>query len=84
MLYLEHLRDEVDGEGTEVGGDVVLTRLYLLKQHRDIAIIKWQSATQQSIEDHSTRPHIHLRPWVCVCEGVLRGGGGVCVGTPTI
>jgi hypothetical protein len=47
--YLQHLGYEIDDLCTQVGRDVKLARLDFLEQHGDIAIVKWESATQQGI-----------------------------------
>ena len=62
-VYLEHLFEKVHHIGAEVRRNVVVPCLDLPEQHRHISVVKRQSATEQGVQNDSTRPNIYLWTW---------------------
>lgn len=63
ITYLKYVLQQIHGRGAEVSRHVELSQLYLLEQDGHITIIKWQSATEQGIQDDAAGPYVHLRAY---------------------
>lgn len=61
-MHDEHAPDQVPGSWCEVVGERVHALLDLLEEIWNVLIIERQRATEEGIQDHTTRPHIHLWP----------------------
>ena len=60
ISYLEHVAEQTDHTLVQIIRDGKDARLDLPEECRDVLVVKGESPAQESIQDHSAGPDVHL------------------------